>query len=78
MDRPLCPLCNTKHFAREPHAFGIGGPAVKPDVPRETVPPKIPEKIGVGVCPTCGHVNRREWMRLYMKAYRARLKAREV
>ena len=21
MERPLCPLCNTKHFAREAHAF---------------------------------------------------------
>ena len=22
MERPLCPLCKTKHFAREAHAFG--------------------------------------------------------
>lgn len=36
MDKPLCPLCKTKHFAREPHEFkvsDVGAISVR-DVPK--------------------------------------------
>ena len=40
------------------------------------VPSKIPVAEGVGGfrCPTCGHFDKRKWMRDYMKKYRKRLK----
>jgi hypothetical protein len=31
MERPLCPLCKTNHFAREPHVFKKDGPGVRYD-----------------------------------------------
>ena len=76
MERPLCPLCNTRHFAREPHEFAVRRVSV-PEVSREV--PRVPKphegkKVGrprVNWTPE----EIRERRRIYIRAYRARKKA---
>jgi hypothetical protein len=87
MDRPLCPLCNTKHFAREPHEFKVKddgktkqsqGQKPVPSPTAEVVHPK-PEVGGKGpgrprIYPDA-KVRRREYMRDYRASKRVKVLA---
>jgi hypothetical protein len=83
MERPFCPLCKTKHFAREGCSFKDAAPQTESRIITEqsgqasanavAAPSKIPRKEGLGVCPACGQ-SHRAYMKKYMKLYRARLK----
>ena len=63
MERPLCPLCKTKHYAREGHVFKESSP-------------QVPERVIVGAktstVATPAGFDRVAYQREYMREYRAR------
>ena len=86
MDRPLCPLCKTKHFAREPHVFKTDGGDVKKGKgeddeegghPSHRIPAEVVEEgKGIGVDEKQGvfvdkKFDRTAYQRNYMQAVRA-------
>jgi hypothetical protein len=91
MDRPLCPLCKTKHFAREAHewknvdvgAVRVRVPVGRPEVAgTETPPSKIDV---VGIREVTGKVGRpriyddpKVRRREYMREWRKRGKVAKV
>ena len=71
MERPLCPLCKTNHFAREPHAFK--------KAPEKIAPPELPapfpgpsEVSSSAKQPGGAPFDRKTYQREYMRKYRAR------
>lgn len=70
MERPLCPLCKAKHFAREAHAF-----KVICEVPSaiETVPKLFSSKDVSRETIPKGRFDRTVYQREYMRKYRKRI-----
>ena len=85
MERPLCPLCKTKHFASEPHVFkDICAEPVVRTVPKASGETPLDQPL-IPVAPKNAGVDRlerrpgfdrtayqRDYMRSYMRKYRAR------
>lgn len=68
MERPLCPLCKTKHFAREPHIFGV----VKTKVAGVTIVEKKWEKpVEIPTSKRWDKKSYNAYMKEYMKLRRA-------
>ena len=68
MERPLCPLCKTKHYAREGHVFEESSPQV-PSQGDETGRKK--GQVAKTVDTPAGF-DRVAYQREYMREYRAR------
>ena len=65
MERPLCPLCKTKHYAREAHVF-----AKSVEVARVT--PKVHSQPKVLEAPIGTKFDRNAYQREYMRFWRAK------
>lgn len=65
MERPLCPLCKTKHYAREAHVFA--------SIKRETVRPvKEVAQAHKATEPLPSQFDKKAYQKLYMRGYRRR------